>query len=98
MPSLMGVFIDSTSALTPTATASFLEAGHDDAGKLDRHLRRPGIRYHLWPDQPPGHRHSHQQGPVGGNSRVIQVEAGVTASISVLTRRASPSPSELGGS
>ena len=36
-------------------------AGHDDAGKLDRHLRRPGLRYHLRPDQPPGQRHGHAQ-------------------------------------
>ena len=35
-------------------------ARHDDAGELDRHLRRAGLRHRLRPDQPPGQRHRHR--------------------------------------
>ena len=43
--------------------ATFRQAGHDDAGQLDRDLRHAGLRRHRQRDQPPLLRHRHARRP-----------------------------------
>ena len=59
---LNGLFLDSATPPTPTATLP--QAGHDDAGELDRHLRRAGLRRHRRRGQPAQLRHRHALGTV----------------------------------
>ena len=56
---LNGLFLDPIVATH--ARPRVPRAGRDDAGELDRHLRRPGLRHRLRPVQPPGQRHGHAQ-------------------------------------
>ena len=51
------------SSTPAAATAHVPQAGHDDAGDLDRDLRRPGLRRHRRLVQPAELRHGHPLGP-----------------------------------
>ena len=58
---LNGLFLDSTSSPPPDRDREFPQAGRDDAGELDRHLRQPGLRHRLRPVKPARQRHRHAQ-------------------------------------
>ncbi len=46
---LNGLFLDPTSSPPPVADREFPQEGRDDAGELDQHLRRAGLRHRLRP-------------------------------------------------